>query len=149
MIPSPAQRTVNLLRHSVSTSFSHRTSTTMASQENREHSARSTTHQNGEGLPHFAHNRGTGNSRVGGRGNSRSGHRGGSGGRGRRGDQGHRGNGAGRGAWVGSNKKKEVGRAEWAYVNQTSSSLSGLIHEVVLHLTEEHATTSELRNDKK
>ncbi|CAF9932768.1 MAG: tRNA pseudouridine synthase 1 [Alectoria fallacina] len=76
----------------------------MASQENQGHSAPTTNHQNGEGpFPRSTLDRGTGSKRAGGRGSSRGG-----------GGRGHRGSGAGRGGRVGSNKKKEVGRAEWA-----------------------------------
>ena len=110
----------------------------MASQENQEHSASTTNHQNGEGLSLSARGKLTGNSRVGGRGSSR--------GFGSR----NRGNGGGRGGRGGSHKQKEVGRAEWAYVDQTiSSSPSGLINEVVLQVIDEHATMSKLQNDKR
>lgn len=111
----------------------------MASQENQGHSAPTTNHQNGEGpFPRSTLDRGTGSKRAGGRGSSRGG-----------GGRGHRGSGAGRGGRVGSNKKKEVGRAEWAYVNQTASSFSsGLINQAVNQLTDEHVTPSELQNDK-
>ena len=131
----------------ISTSFAHRIFNTMASQENQGHSAPTTNHQNGEGLfPRSTHDRSTGNTRAGGREKSRSGGRGSSRGGG---GQGHRGNGAGRGGRGGFNKKKEVGRAEWAYVNQTASSFSsGLIIQAVIQLTDEHVTPSELQNDK-
>lgn len=122
-----------------STKFAHPTFA-MASRENHENTAPTTNHQNDEGVPHSAHGRGAGSSRAGGRGSSRV-----WGGRGDRGHQGNRGNKGGRGGRGGFNKKKEVGRAEWAYVIQTASSIpSGLTHEAVLQLTEEHATMSEL-----
>lgn len=89
---------------------------------------------------------GTGKSRAGATENSRSGGRG----RSNRRHQGHRGNGDGRGGRAGFKRKKEVGRAEWAYVHQTASlSQSGLINEAVFQVTDEHATRSEKQNDKR
>lgn len=105
----------------------------MASQDNQELSAPTTNHQNGEGTPHSARGKSTGKSMGGGGG------RGSSKGFGSR----NRGNGGGR------HKHKDVGRAEWAYVNPTiSSSPSGLINQAVPQAIEEHAMTSKLQNDK-
>ena len=75
----------------------------MPSQENHEHSAPTTNHHNGEGSSHSARDIRTGNSMGGGRGRGR----GSSNGFGSR----NRGNGGGR------HKKKDIGRAEWAYVD--------------------------------
>ena len=60
---------------------------------------------------------------------------------------GDRGNGAGHDS-KGASKKKEVGRAEWAYVSSHFSLIAlVLIDEAVRQLTEERATMSKLQND--
>ena len=47
-----------------------------------------------------------------------------------------------------ASKKKEVGRAEWAYVSSHFSSIAlALIDEALSELTEECATMSKLQND--
>lgn len=131
------------------TKFAHQISNIMASQENQEHSAPTTHHQTREGFPHSARSRGTGNSKAGGRDKSRAGGRGNSKGYGSRGDRG-KGGGGGRGGRGGFHKQKEVGRAEWAYVNLiVSSSPFGLINEAAFKVTDEHAIPSKLQSDKR
>lgn len=123
------------------TKFAHQISKIMASQENQEHSAPTTHHQTREGFPHSARSRGTGNAKAGGKGNSK--------GFGSRGDRG-KGRGGGRGGRGGFHKQKEVGRAEWAYVNQiVSSSPFGLINKAAFKVTDEHAIPSKLQSDKR
>ena len=145
----------------------------MASQESQERSGPATNQQNGDACPHSEH--GTSKSkdktnskiskyrgieswkgRKNGRAQDRRGNRAGEVrqvatprnneyGRAQRG--GDRGKGAGKDNQR-TSKKKEVGRAEWAYVSSHFSSIAlALIDEAVRQLTKERATMSKLQND--
>ena len=145
----------------------------MASQESEKRSAPATNQQNGDACPHSQH--GTSelqdkkNSKIAkyrgieswrgrkdGRAQERRGNRAGQAGRvapprnkeyGRAERDGDRTNRAGKDNQTPS-IKKDVGRAEWAYVSSHFSSIAlALIDEAVLQLTEERATMSKLQND--
>lgn len=118
----------------------------MPSSENQERPASTTNHQNGDGPPNFSHSRDTSKSGTGGRGKSSYGGKGSWRGQGSGGNLGDR---RGRTSRGGSNRKKDIGRGEWAYANQTASpSPYKLIDEAVIQLIEERITTSEMQNDK-
>lgn len=138
---------------SLSTSITHCTFTTMASQEDQERCAPTTKFPIGEAYPHSKHGTHIGKSRAGGRENSRyEGKRDWKGpeGEGRREHRRDRGNGESKAGQSRSKKRRDVGRAEWAYVKQIASSIAlALIAEGVSQLTEERATTSKLRNDRR
>lgn len=150
MISYPTKRVVSLLsRRCPRASIEF---TAMASHGHDEPSASTATHQNREEFSHSAEDGGTSKLRVRGKDDSKPrGDVGNSGGWGGRGDQRYRGD---RGNWGargrdGPNKKKEVGRAEWSYVNETASSLPfELIYQAAMQLIEKHATASKPQNDR-
>lgn len=145
----------------------------MASQESEERSGPATSQQNGDACPHSEH--GTAKSkdkhtsrfpkhrgmeswrgRKGARAQERRGNKAGEAGRqvasqkhnemGRAERDEDPDNGAGKNSQRAS-KKKEVGRAEWAYVSSHFSSIAlALIDEALSELTEECATMSKLQN---
>ena len=145
----------------------------MASQESEERSGPATNQQNGDACPHSEHStskskdeknskppkhRGkeSWRGRRDGRAQERRGKRAGEAGQvasqrnnefGRVERGGDRENAAGKDSQRAS-KKKEVGRAEWAYVSSHFSSIAlALIDEATSQLTEERATMSKLQND--
>ena len=120
---------------SVSKNIIHRSSTTMASQEGPMSSASTTVQPHGDAYPHLEHGTDTFNSRTKCQKDSKHQGKG-------------RGNGAAKHHQGGSKRKKEVGRAEYGYVNQSLSSMAlALIHEAVNQAIEERATLSKLQND--
>ena len=158
---------------SISKCTTHRSFTTMASQESQERTGPATNQQNGDACPHSEHSTSKSkdkkNSKISkyrgieswkgrkdGRAQNRRGNRAGEVGQGatprnneygRAQSGGDRGNGAGKDS-QGASKKKEVGRAEWAYVSSHFSLIAlPLIDEAVRQLTEERATMSKLQND--
>ena len=151
----------------------HPSTTTMASQESEECSGPATNQQNSDARPYSEHStseskdkknsefpkRGGKESWRGsrdGRAQERRGKRAGEAGQmasqrnngfGRVERGGDRGNTAGKDSQRAS-KKKEVGRAEWAYVSSHFSSIAlALIDAAVSQLTEERATMSKLQSD--
>lgn len=125
----------------------------MASQEDQKRSAPTTKFPIGEAYPHSKHGTDMGHSRVEGRENSRY-----EGKRDRKRSEGEgcrehrrdRGNGESKAGQSKFKKRRDVGRAEWAYVKQIASSMAlALIAEDVSQLTEERATMSKLRNDRR
>ena len=98
-------------------------------------SASTTVQPHGDAYPHLEHGTDTFNSRTKGQKGSKNQGRG-------------RGNGAGKHHQGGFKRKKEVGRAEYGYVNQSLFSMPlALIDEAVNQSTEERATLSKLQND--
>ena len=153
----------------------HCSFTPMASQEGEKRHGPTTNQQNDDASPHSEHSthiRNSSevkkNSKYGGRGSWRSrtyggprGHRDNEAGRigqmasqgekevervERNGHRGDRGNGTGKGGQGAPKRKKDLGRAEWAYVNPQASSIAlVLIDEAVSQLTEERAIMSNLQ----
>lgn len=137
---------------SVSTSITQFAFTTMAAQGNQDPSATTTKTPIDQAYIHSKHGTDIGKSRVGGRGNPRyegKRDRKGPGGEESREHRRDRGNGESTASQNSYKKRRDVGRAEWAYVKQIASSIAlALIAEGVSQLTEERATTSKLRNDR-